>query len=398
MSIASFYSLTERYPDEASAEAYFIKHRWPGGKVHCPKCGTVDATRGTQKKRRRQLWYCQDKACGHMFSVTSGTIMEDTKLPLRKWLLAFHMMGASKKGISALQLSRMLHTTYKTAWHLCHRIRETMTDNSQKFTGIVETDETYIGGRRKHVGQGYRRNKMAVQTIVKRGKNPHCKDDCKTGDKSQAQTMVLNMSSPDGRSVGAKLRQHTDPERTVLMTDDSSIYDVVGKGFADHHKVIHKRADYSHVAEDGHLATTNTAEGLFANLKRQINGTHHHTSKRHLPRYLEEFDFKYNRRTSPDVERTEAAISNMEGKRLHLYKPASGRGASLFGHKVDEPKPDYVTPGGKVERRRDEPAPRKRKVRKTKVTAPKGCTGDRATCPCSNCEAARFYGPGSERV
>jgi transposase-like protein len=364
---ATFYSLTEKYPDEASAEAYFVAKRWPKG-VACPKCGTEDVLRGTQENRRRQLWYCHNEKCEYMFSVTSGTVMEDTKLPLRKWLLAFHMMGASKKGISALQLSRMLHTTYKTAWHLCHRIRATMTDDSQKFTGIVETDETYIGGRRKHVGHGYRKNKMAVQTIVKRGKNPKCRDDCGPGDRSQAQTIALGKSEVDGRTVGAKLRAHTDPERTVLMTDESSIYERVGQSFKDHHTVNHKREDYAHVASDGHLATTNTAEGLFANLKRQINGTHHHTSKRHLPKYLEEFDFKYNRRGASDVERTEAAIGNMEGKRLHLYKPANGRGESLFDRKVDEPRPDYVTPEGKPERRRDEPVSRKRRNIKRSAT------------------------------
>lgn len=184
---SSFYDLSERYSGEAGAIRYFEERRWPSG-PRCPKCGSQEVARGKQEKRRRQLWYCHNAKCENMFSVTSGTIMDSTKLPLRKWMMAYHFMGSSKKGISALQLSRMLHVTYKTAWHLCHRIRETMTDNSQKFTGIVETDETYIGGKRKGKGHGYRKNKMAVQTIIKRGKNPKCKDDCRTGDKSRAQT------------------------------------------------------------------------------------------------------------------------------------------------------------------------------------------------------------------
>ena len=116
--------------------------------------------------RHRQLFYCHNDKCGVQFSVTSGTIMEQTKLPSRKWLLAFHLMGASKKGMSALQLSRMLHVSYKTAWFLSHRIRETMAENSQKFTGTVESDEAYFGGKRKHVGKGYRGNKAAVQVIA----------------------------------------------------------------------------------------------------------------------------------------------------------------------------------------------------------------------------------------
>jgi transposase-like protein len=114
--------LSKRYPDEGSAERYFMRRRWPDG-VRCPVCGTADVLRGTQKKRKRQLWYCHNPKCESMFSVTSGTIMEDTKLPLRKWLLAFHFMGASKSEMSALQLSREIAVSYKTAWLLCRRIR-----------------------------------------------------------------------------------------------------------------------------------------------------------------------------------------------------------------------------------------------------------------------------------
>lgn len=245
-----------------------------------------------------------------MFSVTSGTVMDNTKLPLRKWLFAFHMIGASKKGISGMQLSRMLKVTYKTAWHLGHRIRATMKNDSQMFKGIVETDETYMGGKKKKGrGRGYRKNKMAVQTIIKR--NTEGELD------SQAQTIALNNGQKvDGRTVGAKLRKHTVPSQTILMTDDSSIYDRVGQSFKEHHSVNHSKEEYVRVDKDGHLVTTNSAEGLFANLKRQITGTHHHTSKKHLPRYLEEFDFKYNTRTETDTDRTTAAIINIEGVRL----------------------------------------------------------------------------------
>jgi hypothetical protein len=268
--------------------------------------------------------------------------MEFTKLPLRKWLLAFHLIGASKKGISSMQLSRMLDVTYQTAWHLAHRIREAMTENDQLFTGIVETDELYVGGKRKGRGRGYRGNKMAVQTIVKRGRNPHCKTDCKTGDKSKVQTVALNNGNKvDGRAVGAKLRMHTIPELTTLMTDDSQIYNRVGQNFLDHRSVNHSKEEYVRLDPDGVLVTTNTAEGLFANLRRQIDGTHHHTSQKHLPKYLEEFDFKYNNRALSDVDRTEAAIGNIEGRRLTLYKSVEG-GDSLFSRKPGELRPDYI--------------------------------------------------------
>jgi len=137
------------------------------------------------------------------------------------------------------------------------------------------------------------------------------------------------------------------------MTDDAPMYKAVGRNFKDHHVVNHKSKQYAYDAPDGHLATTNTAEGLFANLKRQITGTHHQTSKKHLPKYLEEYDYKYNTRQKTDGERTADAVRNIEGKRLTLYKPANGAGPSLFDGKVGE--------------RRRKP---KRAVKKSKRTKP----------------------------
>jgi transposase-like protein len=326
----SFIELTEQFPNEASAIKYFEDLRW-GGTVRCVKCGSDNVLRGRQKKRKRQLWYCH--ACHHQFSVTSGTIMNSTKLPLRKWLFAYHLMGASKKGISALQLSRMLRISYKATWHLCHRIRETMGFEPERFSGTVETDEAYIGGKKKGHGHGYRGNKIAVQTIVKRNSSSDNHD-------SIARTVALNNGEKvDGRTVGAKLRTYTDPAKTILMTDTSSIYDRVGQNFEEHHSVNHTREEYWRREPDGTIATTNSAEGLFANLKRQITGTHHHVGKKHLQKYLDEFDYKFNTRETSDTDRTEDAIANIEGKRLTLHKSASGHGEHLFDRKKGEPKP-----------------------------------------------------------
>ena len=163
----SLYELTERYPDEESAILYFENVRWGATGATCRACRSPDVFKG-KAQRRLPLWHC--RTCKHQFTITSGTIMEHTMLPLRKWLFAFHLIGGSKKGVSSHYLARTLKITYKTAWHLAHRIRATMTDNTQLFTGVVETDETYIGGKRKHVGKGYRKNKIAVQTIVERTK------------------------------------------------------------------------------------------------------------------------------------------------------------------------------------------------------------------------------------
>lgn len=324
----SFYQLTERYPDEAAAVAYFEAQRWPSGPV-CTRCQSPDVY-NARAVRRMTLWKC--RKCSRQFTVTSGTVMEATKLPLRKWLFAFHMIGAGKKGISSRQLGRMIGVTLRSAWHLSHRIRATMTDNSQHFTGTVETDETYIGGKRKFHGRGYRGNKVAVQTIVER----RCGPDGKYI--GRAQTIALSPDDAvDGRTVGAKLRTHTDPEKTSLMTDQSPIYDKTGESFRSHDTVNHAKGEYARIDPlSGRLVSTNTAEGLFANLKRQIHGTHHSTSKKHLPRYLEEYDFKYNTRGTSDTARTEAAIRNMVGKRVTLFETAYGGTDALIGHKATE--------------------------------------------------------------
>jgi len=356
----SFFELTARYPDEESAIAYFESRRWPDG-VRCLGCGSASVY-NCQAKRRLPLYKCP--SCGKQFTVTSGTVMNGTHLPLRAWLFAFHMMGGAKKGISAQQIARHLGITVKSAWHLAHRIRATMTDGPKQFTGIVESDEAYLGGRRKRHGRGYRGNKAAVQTIIRRGSlqaggNVWRSSDAKS-EYSQARTVVLSpLDRVDGRTVGAKLRTYTDPEKTVLMTDESPIYGRVGESFKDHHTVNHKREEYVRQAEDGHLAHTNTAEGYFGNFKRQIDGTHHSVSKKHAQRYAEEHDHKYNNRDMSDTDVAEAAIGNMEGKRVTLFKSASGTGDSLFDNKQGEKRAHGTRRGSskhvRTGRRRSQP-------------------------------------------
>ena len=345
--------------DEQEAIAYFERKRWPEG-VYCPNCGSFDVFKGNRKQRLPR-WECRD--CDKQFTVTSGTVMENTKLPLAKWKRAFDEFGHAKHGISARELARKLGITLKAAWHLSHRIRATMTRNDQKFSGIVEADETYIGGRRKHVGKGYRKNKIAVAGIVQRRKRHRFGPGGRkmtSEEMGQAQTIALHPQADrvDGRTVGAKLRTHTVPEKTVLMTDESPIYTETGKGFKEHHTVNHKREDYAHVAEDGHHVHTNTVEGMFGNLKRQITGVHHSVSKKHLPKYLEEHDYKYNTRDQTDAERTESAIKNMEGKRVTLFKSKTGKGEALFDRAADQPSEAHTKRGS---------SPHKRTGRKTAV-------------------------------
>lgn len=331
MTDLALLQLTERYPDEDSAVAYFEYKRWPNG-ASCVKCESAKVY-NCKARRRLPLYKCQD--CGKQFTVTSGTVMNNTRIPLRAWLFAYHLMGGARKGVSAQQLARHLGITVKSAWHLSHRIRATMTSDAQRFSGIVESDEAYLGGRRRRHGRGYRGNKVAVQTIIKRGRTTSSQPkmgSTRRSGLSQAQTIVLNPAERvDGRSVGAKLRTHTIPGKTVLMTDESPIYAKTGEEFTEHHTVNHKRKEYARVAEDGHNAHTNTAEGYFGNFKRQIEGTHHSVSKKHAQRYAEEHDHKYNHRDKSDTQIAEAAIDRIgASKPLTLYKSSSGQGESLI--------------------------------------------------------------------
>ncbi|MHB8648511.1 MAG: IS1595 family transposase, partial [Thermomicrobiales bacterium] len=296
-------------------------------------------------------------------------------IPLQKWLFAYHLLGGAKKGISSRQLARHLGITLKSAWHLSHRIRKTMTENSQFFHhSIVEADETYIGGKRKRVGRGYKGNKIAVMTIVERShevpgnygrglrRRPagrECTNECP----GRAQTMLLQPAAEriTSLTVGAKLRKHTDPKTTRLMTDESHLYDSVGRKFVSHETVNHSKKEYARIDDvTGRVISTNAAEGLFGNLKRQINGTHHSTSKKHLPRYLEEYDYKYNTRDQTDTERTEGAIGKIgETKPVRLFKSKSGRGESLISTRQGERSPHDNVRGLHSKQRR--PSGRKRR-------------------------------------
>jgi transposase-like protein len=291
---------------------YLERLRWPNGRV-CPHCGTVDSEerehyRIKTKTTKRKLWKCF--SCRKQFTVTVGTIFEDSHVALNKWLLAFYLLCASKKGMSAKQLERMLGVQYKTAWFMCHRIRWAMAEPAamRKLGGVVEADETYVGGRernrkrqdkQKKTGRGT--NKAPVMLLVERG----------------GEVRSSHVANVSGDEVKGFIRTHVDPSARV-MTDSFASYRGLHKEFAGHGVVNH--ADGEYVRGDVH---TNTAENYFSILKRGINGSYHHVSKQHLHRYLSEFDFRYNNREDghgvDDSERTRRAIAGSEGKRL-MYR------------------------------------------------------------------------------
>jgi len=287
--------------DAEQARKHLEALRWPNG-VACPHCGDMEVYvlngKATSKKPvRKGVYKC--KGCRKQFTVTVGTLFEGSHIPLNKWLIAVSLICASKKGISAHQLHRMLGITYKSAWFMAHRIRYAMQqpEAKEKLTGIVEVDETYIGGRcrgRRGRGAG---NKTPVVALVQR-------------DGTVKSTTVPRVTAQNLKSF---IAQNVDNSAT-LMTDDFKSYRGLRKQFNKHFVIRHSIKEY--VKGNIH---TNTIEGYFSLLKRGINGVFHHVSSKHLHRYLTEFDFRYNMRKSSDSERACVAFAGIEGKRL-LYR------------------------------------------------------------------------------
>lgn len=299
------------FHDEEAARAHFEAIRWPDG-PYCAHCGeTQKVYRLKGGSQRAGLFQCD--GCGGSFSVTVGTVMERSHVPLPKWALAFRLMTASKKGISAHQLMRTIGVTYKTAWFMCHRIREAMRDqmpelSSGPFGGankVVEVDETYVGGkarnRKNHVPP-----KEPVLALVERG----------------GRVRSRHVPRVNGATLRDVMEQQID-RATYIMTDESPIYPSIAAGFGGHGTVNHSIEEYARAA----FWHTNTVEGYFSILKRGIVGTYHHVSAGHLHRYLAEFDFRYNERSANGVNDTERAVKAIEGvagKRL-TYRQAGGR-------------------------------------------------------------------------
>ena len=319
--------LAPQFQDEDKAREHLESILWKDGPV-CPKCGEIDTLGVTELAKlpgfkshgRTGLHQC--KGCRSQFTVTVGTIFEDSHIPLNKWLLAIHLMCSSKKGISALQLQRNLwgedeitkkpKGSYRTAWFLCHRVRWAMTQSPmvEKLSGVVEADETYIGGR--EIGQGHQgRNvskKTPVLALVERG-----------GD-----VRSFPIKRATLKNIKPIIMQHVDPS-THLVTDEYPVYYQMRNEFAAHSEIKHK--DKKYVRKDGDFTvTTNTVESFFALLKRSNYGIHHHMSRKYLGSYCAERDFVYNARKVSDDERTQKAIKATKGKRLMLKQPKNTEG------------------------------------------------------------------------
>jgi transposase-like protein len=299
------------FTDDEKARKAFEAVRWPNGPV-CPHCGNCDQekiAKAQGKSARPGLYYCA--ACNDQFTVTVGTVMERSKISISKWLFAMHLMGSSKKGMSAHQIHRLLGVTYKSAWFMCHRIREAMQEDKPTRMGgeggEVQIDETYTGNTSKRA-KSYKKGlktKRAVVALV---------------DPAAGRVRAFHVKDVDAKTVRGLLVKHAS-RKSTLVTDEAKIYRKVGREFAAHERVFHKHGWY--ITKGGF--TTNNVENFFGIFKRGVYGTFHHISEQHLQRYLNEFSFRYSNRSGlgiHDGERVALAMKGIEGKRL-TYRPTN---------------------------------------------------------------------------
>jgi len=287
--------------NETLAVEFLEKQRWHGEPA-CPKCGSVEVyvMKGRDGQRNKDhRWRCRD--CQQFFTVRTGTPFEETRLPLRVWVYAIWKACSSKKGISALQLSREMEVTHKSALFVLRRIRHGLGEvDAPKLTGTVEVDEVYIGGKPRYRNQqrtGRGTDKTPVIGMVQRD-----------GD-----VRFKMMDRLTAARVGEVLKENAD-HTCRIITDDFATYQFVCNKFeGGHETVTHSRREYVRPGTDIH---SNTIEGVFSLIRRGIMGTFHSVSRKHLPNYLNEFSFRWNTRKMDDGQRVSAAIKQIDGKRL----------------------------------------------------------------------------------
>jgi hypothetical protein len=296
MTFKNLQQLFDTFKDEATCREYLEQQRW-NGNVECPFCGC------TKVYRTNRGFKCADKFCAKKFTVTVGTIYENSKVGLRTFFAALYLISSSKKGISSLQLSRQLGITQKSAWFVLHRIREMLKEKAPQSLGnTVEVDETYIGGKYKNKHKSVRKaahesnashtdNKTCVVALLER--NNKVKTHVHTNKALTLKDMV---------------RLHVDKSATIY-TDSLTAYKGLDKEFAGHEIVNHYEEEYVR----GHVYT-NSVEGFFSILKRGIYGIYHQVSPKHLQRYCDEFAARYNTRDIKDNDRFELAVKNSEGR------------------------------------------------------------------------------------
>lgn len=293
----SIIQFNNYFNTDEKCRLYLEQQRWNGTPA-CPHCGSINVCRFASDNK---IFKCREKQCRKKFSVTVGTIYENTKVPLTKWFLATYILSTHSKGISSLQLANMVDVTQKTAWFLNHRIREMLTEKSpQLLEGVVEVDETYVGGslknihaKKKEAKKGLDNKTMVFGAIQRNGK---------------VRTRVITQTTTD--NVSKAIEDFVAP-KSIMVTDEHHAYNQVGLKY-DHKKVNHRSKEYVR-KEDKFSVHTNSIEGYWSILKKQIVGIHHSVSPKHLHRYCNESTYRYNNRALFQDERFASALANCDG-------------------------------------------------------------------------------------
>lgn len=311
----SLMEVAEMFATEEAAVKWFEDWHWPGGKIVCMRCGSTEGAYRV-KSSKPMPYRCRD--CKKYFSLKTGTVMESSKLPLRMWGWAIYLELTNLKGVSAMKLHRDLGISYPSAWFMLHRIREAFAEVGPVFTGPVEVDETYVGGKRKNMSTARRKQFEGM------------------GRGSAGKTAVVGMKDRDTNRVVARVIEHTDKETLLgfveahadpdapLYTDDATAYKGSGR---EHETVRHSAAEYVRYLE-GATVHTNGIESFWSMLKRAHKGVYHRLSPKHLQRYVAMFAGRQNIRELDTLAQIQHVVAGMVGKRLMYRELTADNGQS----------------------------------------------------------------------